>query len=399
MSPAANPGTLAVACNAPLPRWLWRDVESRFAFVDEDVAAARVTDDGRRILLTLRPGARDERSATIVERALRLIDSMRDAVEPRVRIVESHRTSPPGCGGDADTLLTRSREVHEEIGGVTVLGPRLAALVAAIDTSLAAVAKEVGAVPYCFPALIDPSLLDRLHAFQYFPHTLGFAAHVRRDLDTLERFAAAARAGGAGVDAPAGSFAAPRAMLTPAVCYHLYGFLANRTLDEGKLVATTLGKCFRHESSNMTSLERLWDFTVRELVFVGSPEFVLAGREAVQALAREYFAAIGLDHHVETAHDHFFGAEFRRQAPIQSAFELKLEVRAALPHKATTLAVASYNYHQDFFGRRMNIRLPDGTTAHTACVGFGLERLAYAIVSQFGLDPARWPEAVRPSPP
>ena len=145
----------------------------------------------------------------------------------------------------------------------------------------------------------------------------------------------------------------------------------------------------------MTSLERLWDFTVRELVFVGSPEFVLAGRDAVQRLARDFFATLELDHHVETAHDHFFGAEFRRQSAIQSAFELKLEVRATLPRKGKTLAVASYNYHQDFFGRRMNIRLPDGTIAHTACVGFGLERLAYALVSQFGCDPEAWPGPAR----
>ena len=387
-----------VACDPPIPDWLVRDVESRLAFIDEDVVGATIVDRGRAMRLLLRPGADPARQPVIAARAQRLHATMSKAIEPRVRIVDELRTSPPGCGCDADALLVESRELHEEVGGVAVLGPTLAMLVDALDERLVALTRRLQAVPYRFPALIDPALLERLHAFQYFPHTLGFAGHLRRDLDVVERFSAEASVAGEGVLAPAGSFAAPRALLTPAVCYHLYGFLANRVIESGRLVATTQGKCFRHESANMASLERLWDFTVREIVFVGSPEFVLAGRSEVQRLARDFLEAIQLDHHVETAHDHFFGAEYRRQSALQNAFELKLEVRATLPHKGKTLAVASYNYHQDFFGRRMGIRLPDGSVAHTSCVGFGLERLAYAIVSQHGLAPARWPAPLRPIP-
>lgn len=386
---------LDVPCDPPVPAWLARDLESRLVFIDEDVAGAEVADGGRAFRLRLRPSTSPERHAAIAERVRRLHAQMAKAIEPSVRRVDELRTAPPGCGCDLDAHLVASHEVHEEMGGVAVLGPRLAGLVDALEAQLGDLTRAIGAVPFRFPALIDPALLERLHAFQYFPHTLGFAGHLRRDLDAVERFSAEATTGDAGVIAPAGSFAAPRALLTPAVCYHLYGYLAGRTLDAPQLVATTEGKCFRHESANMTSLERLWDFTVREIVFVGTPAFVREGRDTVQRLAREFFGTIRLDHHVETAHDHFFGSEYRRQSALQSAFELKLEVRASLPHNGRTLAVASYNYHQDFFGRRMDIRLPDGSIAHTSCVGFGLERLAYAIASQHGTDPARWPEPLR----
>jgi hypothetical protein len=57
--------------------------------------------------------------------------------------------------------------------------------------------------------------------------------------------------------------------------------------------------------------------------------------------------------------------------------------------------VGSYNYHQDFFGRHLDIRLPDDAPASTGCVAFGLERLAFAFLAQYGLDPGEWPEAVR----
>jgi seryl-tRNA synthetase len=74
---------------------------------------------------------------------------------------------------------------------------------------------------------------------------------------------------------------------------------------------------------------------------------------------------------------------------------LKFEIRAKLPFKGSTLAVGSYNYHQDFFGRTLNITLPDGAPAHTGCTAFGLERMAYAFLAQYGFDQKQWPEVVR----
>ena len=59
------------------------------------------------------------------------------------------------------------------------------------------------------------------------------------------------------------------------------------------------------------------------------------------------------------------------------------------------VAIASFNSHGDFFGRRMNIRLPGGEVAHSGCVAFGLERWAYAFFCQNGLDAARWPAPLR----
>jgi seryl-tRNA synthetase len=127
---------------------------------------------------------------------------------------------------------------------------------------------------------------------------------------------------------------------------------------------------------------------------------VLENREIARERMRPFFEQVGLAYHVESANDPFFIGEFRKQAAFQSAFQLKFEIRARLPYKdstatSTSLAVGSYNYHQDFFGRSLNITLPDGTPAHTGCVAFGLERMAFAFLAQFGLDPAEWPAEVQ----
>ena len=58
-------------------------------------------------------------------------------------------------------------------------------------------------------------------------------------------------------------------------------------------------------------------------------------------------------------------------------------------------ACCSFNYHQDKFGQAFDIRTADGNVAHTACLGFGLERVTMALFKTHGFDPAAWPAAVR----
>lgn len=53
--------------------------------------------------------------------------------------------------------------------------------------------------------------------------------------------------------------------------------------------------------------------------------------------------------------------------------------------------MGSFNIHGSNFGEAFGMTLPTGGPAHSACVGFGLERLAYAFLCRHGADPADWP--------
>jgi hypothetical protein len=55
----------------------------------------------------------------------------------------------------------------------------------------------------------------------------------------------------------------------------------------------------------------------------------------------------------------------------------------------------SSNCHRDHFAVPFGIETADGAVAHSACVGFGIERVALALLRRHGLDPARWPAPVR----
>ena len=55
----------------------------------------------------------------------------------------------------------------------------------------------------------------------------------------------------------------------------------------------------------------------------------------------------------------------------------------------------SFNYHREHFGETWDIIDQTGAPAHTACVAFGMDRLAVAMFWTHGLDVDKWPPAVR----
>jgi seryl-tRNA synthetase len=136
-------------------------------------------------------------------------------------------------------------------------------------------------------------------------------------------------------------------------------------------------------------------FQIRENVRAGSPQDVQRWREAWIADAQELLAALGLPFALATASDPFFGRGGRLMSANQRAQELKFELLVPIWSQAEPTAVASFNYHQEHFGHVFDIRTAGGECAHTACIGFGLERVAIALFKQHGLDPERWPAAVR----
>ena len=381
----------------PIPDFLVSEVQSKLAYVDENIRQARITPTGDRIALFLHRAAEQPALAELEEKTQRVVLSMvKGAFKPKVQVLEDHLERPVLYTQDPhDELLSRG-EISQEAQGIFTLGPLLSRLVLYFEGQFLSLADEFGAQPYRFPTLIPARYLERVNYFQAFPHSLSFVTHLREDLDAIDHFSqhAACEPDGS-LSTPPDSFAPHQTLLSPAVCYHLYFSLVDQPLPGGKMTATAVGNCFRYEAINLTSLERMWNFTMREVIFVGAKDFVLDNREAARQYMSRVFAEIGLAYRVESANDPFFIGEFRKQAAFQSAFQLKFEIRARLPFKESTLAVGSYNYHQDFFGRRLNITLPDGTPAHTGCVAFGLERMAYAFLSQFGFDPLGWPAAIR----
>jgi hypothetical protein len=58
---------------------------------------------------------------------------------------------------------------------------------------------------------------------------------------------------------------------------------------------------------------------------------------------------------------------------------------------ARSIAAASVNDHEGFFGEAFDIRCADGGWASSACVAFGVERWLLAVLAAYGPDAANWP--------
>ena len=183
-------------------------------------------------------------------------------------------------------------------------------------------------------------------------------------------------------------------VLTPAACYPLYPVIAKRgpLAPSGELFDLQ-SYCFRHEPS--TDPARMQMFRMREFVRAGTDEQVLAFRELWLERGQKLVVSLGLPFHLDLANDPFFGRGGRMMAAGQREQQLKFELLVPIASHAKPTACLSFNYHQDHFGRTWGIETADGRTAHTACVGFGLERVALALFRHHGPEVAQWPQSVR----
>ncbi|QEC46895.1 amino acid--[acyl-carrier-protein] ligase [Baekduia soli] len=183
-------------------------------------------------------------------------------------------------------------------------------------------------------------------------------------------------------------------VLMPAVCYPVYPAIARRgpLPAGGVIIDPGASYAFRREPSGDPA--RLQMFHMRELVRIAEPDTVQAWRDGWRDRALELLRGLGLDARFDVASDPFFGRSGRMMAASQREQELKFEILAPIAGPEPT-AIASFNYHQEHFGALHGITTATGETAHTACLGFGQERIVLALLKTHGLDPAGWPAEVR----
>lgn len=239
-----------------------------------------------------------------------------------------------------------------------------------------------------FPPIVNRSLFERSGYLKSFPHLAGsihsFEGDERKHRELLQ----------AVEEGRDWSTELPHAgvVLTPAACYPVYPLLAGTLPANGRLV-DVMSYCFRHEPSDDSG--RMQMFRMHEHVRAADPESTVSWREAWIGRAEHLTTALGLDARSEVASDPFFGRGGKLLAVNQRDQRLKLEIVAPIGSDEQPSAIISLNYHRDHFAHIFGIRTAGGEVAHTACVGFGLERMALALYRRHGFDRAAWSPSVR----
>jgi seryl-tRNA synthetase len=238
-----------------------------------------------------------------------------------------------------------------------------------------------------------PPLLSRQHYLgtdhiQNFPNLMG-SVHSFTGNDRIHQLMLQKKEKG---EDWARDLAATELMLTPAACYPLYP-TARGTLPEKGRTVDLRSFVFRHEPS--LDPARMQIFRQREFVRLGTAEQARGHRDDWLRRGEELLYELGLDVRPMPANDPFFGRGGRMMAAAQKEQELKYELVVPVASAEQPTAVASCNYHLDHFGNAFGIKTADGGPAHTACIGFGLERIALALFRAHGFAPARWPAIVK----
>ena len=183
-------------------------------------------------------------------------------------------------------------------------------------------------------------------------------------------------------------------VVTPAACYSLYPTVAQRgPLSREGALFDVYSWCLRHEPS--LDPARMQLFRMREYVRLGTPEQVSEFRAAWIERGQRIIESLQVPARLDVANDPFFGRQGKLLANNQRDQNLKFELLIPITSEEKPTACLSFNYAQDYFGQLWNIPTADGAPCHSACVAFGMERIALAFFKHHGFDPKRWPAAVR----
>ena len=247
-----------------------------------------------------------------------------------------------------------------------------------------------------FPPIFSRAHYSNINHIHNFPDLMGsvhaFTGSDREHRSLLRSFGDRARIPPESAEHWSRQLTPSEVMLIPAACYPLYpnmtGTLptAGRTVDLRAFV-------FRHEPSDDPA--RMQIFRQREYVRLGTAAQALAHRDEWLARGKALLQSLGLPVEAVVANDPFFGRGGRLSRATQREQTLKFELVVPICSEEKPTAITSSNYHTDYFGLAFDILDPDGQPAHTSCVGFGLERVALALLKTHGLDPGQWPAAVR----
>jgi seryl-tRNA synthetase len=314
--------------DTPVPSEISDDFLAKLHYVSEALERFAFTDERRdRVRFELRPGGSADDVATGI-RSVAAKMSVQRRIDSRVLVDRLDRRLR--YAGDPHANLEAAGELVRFGPGRYALGPRVVHLVRAFEAFVHRAGREFGAPRVQFPALIGGDVLDRCGYLKSFPHAVSLVSHLREDLAAIQGFAATTRWEGDRLAYERDHLAGASCVLSPSVCFHWYAALAGQR--HGQAIAReAIGKCFRWEAGNTTGLERLYDFTMQEIMFMGSGEAVLARRQRSIDAFSTALDALGVAYEIRSASDPLFVDEYAPQVTFQKAFELKFEVRALLP--------------------------------------------------------------------
>lgn len=271
-------------------------------------------------------------------------------------------------------------------GSISLLN-KAALLFEYFDNAFKNMALKIGAIVERYPTMLPIFEYKKTGYLKNSPQYAIFCSEAIEDFSLLEKL------NDSDSKALQSLISSPKSALSPAACFHTYCTHKNQTFDS-PTTFTFNQAVFRNEGRfNWNDFGRLKDYHVREVVFLGSHDFVIEKRKQLLNMSVEFLKKLNINSEVLKASDPFIMPKMQKFKKFQlqegSKYELLLNYS-----ENKKIAGASFNVHGTAFTSPFNIRVKNVKIPVTGCVGFGIERWVLAFIAQFGWDESKWPEII-----
>ena len=368
--------------NATIKEEVWRDFLKKAWFCHESIREVSSPEIGVVIIDVGAEAVDDEQLYPLLQKTLQESAKISRLGLRILRNFKSN-TQQQFFGDVMESLLKRG-DLYQFDKGVYGYSGILKKLMERLDSAFVALADQYQPIHYEFPSAISWKVLNRANYPAEFPQNLTFLGNLTKNLQAYNHYSQN--------PVPNPKDIQPNGLLfAPTVCIQLYEILRNQSLPS-KYCATVKGKCFRNEYIKTSSLERLREFWMREIILIGDKDFVLEAREDIMNKTAALVEELGLTGVLEVASDPFFTSQYLNKTFFQKVSELKYELNLDLNSDGNAIAVSSFNIHQTHFTDAFTLKSNENGELWTGCCAYGIERFAYAILCQYGIDPQYWPE-------
>ncbi len=310
-----------------------------------------------------------------------------------IQTLTDHTDAPTRNQEQIFPKLLKEKAVFEIADGVYAYSGIVLNMIRYFDAKISQFGKEEfsGITEHEYPVLYPIEKYETGRYFETFPHYIMFQSVMNHDLDTLKRFAENGTSDMSIFD----ETTRPKNVLRHAACAPLYELLKDTVVPVDKpLVFMVKGRCFRNEADNVFEMARLNEFTMKEYVFIGTPEQCNAGIAHAKQLWEFWQKTLKLNCKVDTANDSFFASNYKKLKLFQILGDSKQEFKWYVPSSDSYIACSSANFHRTHFSKPYHIKNDADTYCDTACFAFGIERMVYAFLSQNGIDPSQWDKEI-----
>jgi seryl-tRNA synthetase len=291
--------------------------------------------------------------------------------------------------------LVVNGEVNEIGEGIYIFQGQFLALMQFFDRIFTNFADEMNGIEQYYPTRWPIELFKSINYFEEFPQNILLVSGAKKEREALESLIGKYGKNNDFNEIKLGDFLEPATTaLGTSTCDPCYYIHKNGKLGKNETYYA-LSKCFRNEKSATNQLDRLTEFSMREVIAAGEEDFVKSQRKAFIKFIESFASFTGLACSLEKASDPFFTNEIPEKGAVQNHIESKFELLVPLGNQRSDLAVGSVNWHSDFFGRSFEIRDNSNYYMSSCCLAFGLERLVFAFLTQHGITKTDWPTKVQ----